>query len=187
MCIFSLFSFLLLLFRAAAQSSNGFWWSLTVSSLASSYTFVFSATIPGHIQVFSSYPGRLISGDDYYLLSSGLVSWGGGRGREVGGGRWVWIKIRGDRAGEGDRWWGWGGGDRWSGGGGGGGDGDRERWGGGGKDGGEMRQRVGGGWGDDEDKEMWGREWGRGGLAEMEGGKEGSKLFLSHVLSSFSH
>ena len=30
--------------------------------------------IPGHTQVFPSYPGRLYSGDDLYLISSGLVS-----------------------------------------------------------------------------------------------------------------
>ncbi|KAM6340732.1 putative phospholipase B-like 2 isoform 1-T1 [Alca torda] len=35
--------------------------------------------IPGSIQVFSSYPGTIFSGDDFYILSSGLVS-GGGRG-----------------------------------------------------------------------------------------------------------
>ncbi|XP_067299089.1 putative phospholipase B-like 2 isoform X2 [Pseudorasbora parva] len=31
-------------------------------------------TIPGKIQVFSSYPGSIFSGDDFYLLSSGLVT-----------------------------------------------------------------------------------------------------------------
>uniref|UniRef100_A0A672RK58 Phospholipase B-like n=1 Tax=Sinocyclocheilus grahami TaxID=75366 RepID=A0A672RK58_SINGR len=30
--------------------------------------------IPGRIQVFSSYPGSIFSGDDFYLLSSGLVT-----------------------------------------------------------------------------------------------------------------
>lgn len=44
------------------------------------YDFKFSMSstnknvIPGHTQAFSSYPGRLFSGDDYYLLSSGLVT-----------------------------------------------------------------------------------------------------------------
>ncbi|XP_039188557.1 putative phospholipase B-like 2 [Crotalus tigris] len=31
-------------------------------------------TIPGHTQAFSSYPGTIFSGDDFYVLSSGLVS-----------------------------------------------------------------------------------------------------------------
>ncbi|XP_056088587.1 putative phospholipase B-like 2 [Rhinichthys klamathensis goyatoka] len=31
-------------------------------------------TIPGKTQVFSSYPGSIFSGDDFYLLSSGLVT-----------------------------------------------------------------------------------------------------------------
>ncbi|XP_052004699.1 putative phospholipase B-like 2 [Xyrauchen texanus] len=30
--------------------------------------------IPGRIQVFSSYPGSIFSGDDFYILSSGLVT-----------------------------------------------------------------------------------------------------------------
>lgn len=37
-----------------------------------------STVIPGHTQVFPSYPGRLYSGDDFYLISSGLVSLYGG-------------------------------------------------------------------------------------------------------------
>lgn len=35
-----------------------------------------SSQIPGSIQVFSSYPGTIFSGDDFYILSSGLVSGG---------------------------------------------------------------------------------------------------------------
>ncbi|XP_050409470.2 putative phospholipase B-like 2 [Patella vulgata] len=31
-------------------------------------------TVPGRVLTFSSYPGALTSGDDYYLLSSGMVS-----------------------------------------------------------------------------------------------------------------
>ncbi|NXX76591.1 PLBLB protein, partial [Urocolius indicus] len=33
-----------------------------------------AAQIPGSIQVFSSYPGTIFSGDDFYILSSGLVT-----------------------------------------------------------------------------------------------------------------
>lgn len=33
-----------------------------------------TARVPGSIQVFSSYPGTIFSGDDFYILSSGLVS-----------------------------------------------------------------------------------------------------------------
>ncbi|NXK48824.1 PLBLB protein, partial [Chauna torquata] len=33
-----------------------------------------TAQIPGSIQVFSSYPGTIFSGDDFYILSSGLVT-----------------------------------------------------------------------------------------------------------------
>ncbi|NXT19217.1 PLBLB protein, partial [Syrrhaptes paradoxus] len=46
------------------------------------YTLPFRASpagdsqIPGRIQVFSSYPGTIFSGDDFYILSSGLVSGG---------------------------------------------------------------------------------------------------------------
>ncbi|OQR73063.1 putative phospholipase B 2-like [Tropilaelaps mercedesae] len=36
-------------------------------------TFDSSELIPGNGVAFSSYPGRLISGDDFYVLSSGLV------------------------------------------------------------------------------------------------------------------
>ncbi|XP_042661575.1 putative phospholipase B-like 2 isoform X2 [Tyto alba] len=44
------------------------------------YTLPFRASaggnsqIPGSIQVFSSYPGTIFSGDDFYILSSGLVA-----------------------------------------------------------------------------------------------------------------
>lgn len=34
--------------------------------------------IPGHSQAFPSYPGRLYSGDDFYILSSGMVRRGCG-------------------------------------------------------------------------------------------------------------
>ncbi|POI30540.1 hypothetical protein CIB84_005710 [Bambusicola thoracicus] len=33
-----------------------------------------TARVPGSIQVFSSYPGTIFSGDDFYILSSGLVA-----------------------------------------------------------------------------------------------------------------
>ncbi|XP_015733652.1 putative phospholipase B-like 2 isoform X6 [Coturnix japonica] len=33
-----------------------------------------TARVPGSVQVFSSYPGTIFSGDDFYILSSGLVS-----------------------------------------------------------------------------------------------------------------
>ncbi|KAM9281001.1 putative phospholipase B-like 2 isoform 2-T2 [Morus bassanus] len=33
-----------------------------------------NSQIPGSIQVFSSYPGTIFSGDDFYILSSGLVA-----------------------------------------------------------------------------------------------------------------
>ncbi|XP_063310769.1 putative phospholipase B-like 2 [Pelobates fuscus] len=32
------------------------------------------STVPGSVQTFSSYPGTIFSGDDFYLLSSGLVT-----------------------------------------------------------------------------------------------------------------
>jgi len=32
-----------------------------------------ASIVPGHTLTFPSYPGRLYSGDDYYLMSSGLV------------------------------------------------------------------------------------------------------------------
>ncbi|XP_054700712.1 putative phospholipase B-like 2 [Grus americana] len=44
------------------------------------YTLPFRASaggnsqIPGSVQVFSSYPGTIFSGDDFYILSSGLVA-----------------------------------------------------------------------------------------------------------------
>ncbi|XP_032303854.1 putative phospholipase B-like 2 isoform X4 [Coturnix japonica] len=33
-----------------------------------------TARVPGSVQVFSSYPGTIFSGDDFYILSSGLVA-----------------------------------------------------------------------------------------------------------------
>uniref|UniRef100_A0A8C5GIB8 Phospholipase B-like n=2 Tax=Gouania willdenowi TaxID=441366 RepID=A0A8C5GIB8_GOUWI len=44
------------------------------------YTFAFKASpsehnlLPGRTQAFSSYPGSIFSGDDFYILSSGLVT-----------------------------------------------------------------------------------------------------------------
>jgi hypothetical protein len=35
--------------------------------------YIVGVTVPGRVQAFSSYPGRLHSGDDYYLLGSKLV------------------------------------------------------------------------------------------------------------------
>lgn len=39
------------------------------------YFYFFSANdlLPGGTQAFSSYPGSIFSGDDFYILSSGLV------------------------------------------------------------------------------------------------------------------
>ncbi|XP_078277859.1 putative phospholipase B-like 2 isoform X2 [Rhinoraja longicauda] len=37
-------------------------------------TFPAGDVIPGEVQVFSSYPGTIYSGDDFYILSSGLVT-----------------------------------------------------------------------------------------------------------------
>lgn len=44
-------------------------------SLNTSFTTVSAdqTLIPGSTQVFSSYPGSIFSGDDFYILSSGLV------------------------------------------------------------------------------------------------------------------
>lgn len=44
-------------------------------SLNTSFTTVSAdqTLIPGHTQAFSSYPGSIFSGDDFYILSSGLV------------------------------------------------------------------------------------------------------------------
>lgn len=36
--------------------------------------FAGDTVIPGYTQAFSSYPGAIFSGDDFYILSSGLVS-----------------------------------------------------------------------------------------------------------------
>jgi hypothetical protein len=33
-----------------------------------------SQYIPGNVMTFSSYPGKIFSGDDFYLISTGLVS-----------------------------------------------------------------------------------------------------------------
>ncbi|XP_061527664.1 putative phospholipase B-like 2 [Phycodurus eques] len=44
------------------------------------YTFAFKVSpldnliLPGRVQAFSSYPGSIFSGDDFYILSSGLVT-----------------------------------------------------------------------------------------------------------------
>ncbi|KAL7986762.1 hypothetical protein Chor_013045 [Crotalus horridus] len=45
---------------------------LQLKGLEDGYTG--DTTIPGHTQAFSSYPGTIFSGDDFYVLSSGLVS-----------------------------------------------------------------------------------------------------------------
>ncbi|KAG0412815.1 hypothetical protein HPB47_010049 [Ixodes persulcatus] len=57
-------------------------WSTYASMLRilKKYSFKFHSTfgsselIPGHTATFSSSPGRIFSGDDFYLISSGLVS-----------------------------------------------------------------------------------------------------------------
>uniref|UniRef100_A0A8B9CMM5 Phospholipase B-like n=1 Tax=Anser brachyrhynchus TaxID=132585 RepID=A0A8B9CMM5_9AVES len=52
----------------------------TMLRIVKKYTLPFrvapggSAQIPGSVQVFSSYPGTIFSGDDFYILSSGLVA-----------------------------------------------------------------------------------------------------------------
>ena len=43
------------------------------SSVVHLYYMQIGVTIPGRVQAFSSYPGRLHSGDDYYLIGSKLV------------------------------------------------------------------------------------------------------------------
>lgn len=37
------------------------------------FFFLDVVPIPGGTQAFSSYPGSIFSGDDFYILSSGLV------------------------------------------------------------------------------------------------------------------
>lgn len=37
------------------------------------YFFPGNSSLPGRTQAFSSYPGSIFSGDDFYILSSGLV------------------------------------------------------------------------------------------------------------------
>jgi len=36
--------------------------------------FLGGSVIPAQIMTFSSYPGSLLSGDDFYILNTGLVS-----------------------------------------------------------------------------------------------------------------
>lgn len=47
---------------------------LILLEIFSDYIVCVTGVVPGQVSTFSSQPGRVMSGDDFYLLSSGLVS-----------------------------------------------------------------------------------------------------------------